>query len=107
MLGLHLLCRDRLNLTRGGQPDTWESGFWDVSPADASTLVGGMLYLHQSKGDRSYFGGRISSFREVDTDHVKKARIVFAFTFDAKARGASWQGAKHGIAVKSGVVNEE
>jgi hypothetical protein len=66
-----------------------------------------MLYLHQSKGDRSYFGGRISSFREVETERARSARIVFAFTFDEKARDASWQGAKHGMAVKGGVVNEE
>lgn len=107
MLGLHLLCRDRLNLTRGAEPNTWESGFWDVSPTDAATLVGGMLYLHQTKGDRSYFGGRISAFKGVETDRPRGARIVFAFTFDEKARGASWQGAKLAMAVKSGVVNEE
>jgi len=66
-----------------------------------------MLYLHQSKGTRSYFGGRISSFREVETDRARSARIVFSFTFEEKGRAASWQGAKHAMAVKGGVVNEE
>jgi hypothetical protein len=107
VLGLHLLCRDRINLTRGAEAGTWESGFWDVSRADASTLVGGMLYLHQSKGERSYFGGRLTSFREVETEQARSTRIVFAFTFDEKGRGSAWQGTKHGMAVKGGVVNEE
>ena len=107
MLGLHLLCRDRQNLTRGAVPDAWETGFWDVSKENAATLVGGMLYLHQSKGARSYFGGRISSFREVETEPARKTRIVFGFTFDANARDVPWQGAKHAMSVKSGVVNQE
>jgi hypothetical protein len=107
VLGLHLLCKDRVNLSRGAEPGTWESGFWDVSRENAATLVGGMLYLHQTKGDRSYFGGRISAFKEAETEKARGTRIVFTFTFEEKGRGASWLGTKHAMAVKGGVVNEE
>jgi hypothetical protein len=107
MMGLHLLCKDRLNLKRGAEPGTWESGFWNVSKTDAASLVGGMLYLHQTKGDRSYFGGRISSFKEVQPEGASGTRVVFGFVFEERGREASWQGAKSGMAVKGGVVNEE
>jgi len=106
MLGLHLLCRDRLNLTRGAEPDTWESGFWDVPSTEATRLVGGMIYLHQTKGARSYFGGRVLASREVETESAHSKRIVFTFVFDASARDVSWRGADHGMAVTGGVVEE-
>jgi hypothetical protein len=107
MLGLHLLCKDRINLTRGAEPGTWESGFWGVSKTDAASLVGGMLYLHQSKGVRSYFGGRISSFKEVETEGARSTKVVFGFVFEERGRDAPWLGAKAAMAVKGGVVNEE
>jgi hypothetical protein len=107
VLGLHLLCRDRANLTRGTEPGTWETGFWGVSKTDAAALVGGMVYLHQSKGVRSYFGGRISSFREVQMEPARATKMVFGFVFEERGRDAQWQGAKHAMAVKGGVVNEE
>jgi hypothetical protein len=106
MGSIHLVCRDRLNLNRAATPDAWESGFWDIPKDQAAQLVGGMIYLHQKKSDRSYFGGRIDGFQEVETNLAHGGRIVFAFTFSGEARDARWRGGDHPRAWSSGVVND-
>lgn len=45
---IRLLCRDRLNVHAVKHP-VQDGGTWDVSPRDAASLVGGMIYLHQAK----------------------------------------------------------
>jgi hypothetical protein len=101
---IHFICRDRLGL-RKGEPGVWDSGDWDLAEEDAARLVGGMIYLHQTKGERSYFGGCISGYQCVevpDVDHER--RVVFRFNFDPAARGVAWRGSKHAMAWTSGIV---
>ena len=45
----------------------WESGFWPVTEETAQKLVGASLYLHRTKNQPSHFGGRILSYRMVET----------------------------------------
>jgi hypothetical protein len=101
---MHLICRDRLNLHAVEHP-LYESGDWDVTPEDAQRLVGGMLYLHQTKAERSYFGGRVESFREVDVDAAHKRRIVFRLRSMREAKGVPWSGPDHPMAWTSGVLD--
>ena len=62
MLALHLICRSARHVhTMGG--GLFESGFWDIPVAKGQRLVGGMLYLHETKGARSYFGGTVEAVR--------------------------------------------
>ncbi len=103
---IHFICRGELGVTPLKHP-IYETGEWDVSREDAERLVGGMVYLHETKSERSYFGGRIETFREVDTDMAHARRIVFKFRSTADAKGVRWRGASHNMAWTSGVVEDE
>ncbi|MFC3078199.1 hypothetical protein ACFODL_08895 [Phenylobacterium terrae] len=103
MASLHVICRDRLHLHVTQFPE-FESGYWDLSEGDAQRLVGGMLYLHQKKGEPSYFGGTVQSYRVSGPEDVIADRIVFTITATAEGKGASWRGASHGMAWSSGII---
>ena len=105
MPSIHFVCRDRLNLHRTGS--SYESGDWDMPPEEAATLVGGMIYLHQTKGTRSYFGGRVESFREIDTDRAHGRRIIFKFSFTEAGRGTEWRGSSKPRAHSSGIIADD
>src|SRR5438445_7469752 len=72
MPSIHFICRGSLNVHVVKHP-VYESGVWDVEN-DAAQLVGGMMFLHEKKADRSYFGGRIESYRVVETDYARSRR---------------------------------
>ena len=105
MPSIHFKCEDRLNLHRVSDDGEYESGNWDVTAADAEKLVGGMIYLHNTKSERSYFGGRIKSARCVVTDDAHPVRFIFRFKPLSEARDVRWNGAKHNMAWTSGVVD--
>jgi hypothetical protein len=48
MTSIHLVCRDNQHLTPIKAP-VYESGDWDITLEDAERLVGGMIFLHQTK----------------------------------------------------------
>jgi hypothetical protein len=54
-----------------------------------------MIFLHHAKAQRSYFGGRIDAYKQVDTQNAHKRRIVFTFTFTPEGKGSAWYGADH------------
>lgn len=61
-----------------------------------------MLYLHQKKSERSYFGGRISVAREIVTGHAHAVRYVPL----PEAKGVEWKGENHSMAWTGGLVDE-
>lgn len=104
MKAIHLKCEDRLNLKCIKMP-MFESGFWDIPEEDAAAVVGGMLFLHQTKNELSYIGGRITEYRlESRPELAHSRRIVFVFEALKEGKGAQWQGADHVMAWYSGVV---
>ena len=66
---IHFICRGRKNLTVLKQP-TYTTGFWSVSEDVAQKLVGGMINLHETKADPSYFGGRVLEWLRLDNPIV-------------------------------------
>ncbi|PTL79835.1 hypothetical protein [Vitiosangium sp. GDMCC 1.1324] len=106
MPSIHFICRDRLNLHRVSDDGEYESGNWGVTAADAEKLIGGMIYLHNTKSERSYFGGRIKMARPVVTDDARSVRFVFRIEPLQEAREVRWTGADHGMAWTSGVVED-
>jgi hypothetical protein len=64
--------------------DVYETGDWVCSADAAQALVGGCVYLHESKNAPAYFGGTILSWRTFDAD---PKRVVFVFKSDPAARG--------------------
>ena len=63
MKEIHFICPNRILLTLIERPDdasgawVYESGNWDLRPDEPALLVGGIIYLHQTKATPSYFGG--------------------------------------------------
>jgi hypothetical protein len=104
MPSIHFICRGGLNLHVVKHP-VYESGVWDCEN-DAPTLIGGMMYLHETKADKSYFGGRIESFSVVETDEAHSHRVVFTVTSLREGKGVRWRGTAHAMAWTSGVVED-
>ncbi len=97
----HVICRDQLYLRATAHPQ-YESGFWDIPEAQARALVGGMLYLHQTKAEPSYFGGQVMGYRVAGPDEVLPGRIVFTVLSQKEGKSMAWEGASHGMAWDSG-----
>lgn len=87
---------------------TYESGKWDFKLEDAKRLIGGDIYLHETKQEKSAFGGKVIDAYEVKADDVSRtSRIAFKFQFSPSHRGVAWKGASHGMAWTSGIIEED
>lgn len=104
MGSIHLICRGGLHLHPTAFP-VFDSGFWDLSEADAERLVGGMLYLHETKASPSYFGGVVRGFRVAGSDELAPGRIVFSVESTREGKGVAWKGAAHSMAWTGGLVD--
>jgi hypothetical protein len=81
------------------EKDAYLSGYWDIPIAEAQTLVGGMLYLHETKAKPSRFGGKVLSVEQVRTEEfAHKDRVVFKISSLPEGKGARWRGADHSMA---------
>ncbi len=105
MTSLHLICRSGLHLLPTKFP-VFESGFWDLSADDAKRLVGGSLFLHETKSRPSYFGGTVLSWRVTEANEPYPGRIVFEVCSTASGKGAKWKGAAHAMAWSGGIVSD-
>ena len=106
MAQIHFLCRNRQNL-RCVDPatKTYDSGDWDISGEQAAQLVGGTIYLHNAKGERSYFGGKVTEFRVTETGTARSKRIIFTLLSEDTRKGAPWpSGTSHPRAFTSGLI---
>ena len=106
MKAIHLKCENR-RLLKTLEFPVFESGEWDIAEHDAEEIIGGMLYLHETKDDPSYIGGIIRGWRFVkrpQSAHSK--RVVFVFESTKGGKNALWRGAGHAMAWYSGVVDE-
>ena len=83
----------------------YESGKWDLNLVEAQKLVGGDVYLHESKQEKSAFGGKVLDVYESTADDVSRSkRVSIKFQFTPEHRGVSWSGASHGMAWCSGII---
>jgi hypothetical protein len=100
---IHLVCKGGQNLSRVEKgKDEYTSGSWALSQADADRLIGGMLYFHETKARRSYFGGKVLSARVVE-NREKERRMVFTFKYLPEGRDVAWRGEGRATAWTSGV----
>lgn len=86
---IHLICLRKqqgvglVGVSRTQHPkfkDAYESGRWNLSEADAELLIGGLIFLHQSKNTPSSFGGVIyECFHSKSYDAARHDRISFRF----------------------------
>jgi hypothetical protein len=103
MARIHFICRGGLNLKTTAFPE-FESGFWDISAEDAARLVDGMIYLHESKPEPSYFGDTITAYRVEELAEAHAQRIVFTVVSQQEGRGVVWEGQDQVRAWTSGVI---
>jgi hypothetical protein len=105
MKSIHLKCEDRKSLKCIKMP-TFESGYWDIPDADADQLIGGMVYLHQTKNEPSYIGGIVKEVRqEKRPEHAHSDRWLIVFDAVEAGKGTAWRGADHTMAWYSGLVD--
>jgi|TARA_B110000261_G_C12976291_1_gene314585 hypothetical protein len=113
MKNLHLICRrepegiGRLNLRLlDKESKIYISGKWLFSIEEAKTLVGGMIFLHETKSDLSAFGGLVTEVQETTfDDKSQKNRVEFIFEARKEGRGVAWGGASHSMAWTSGFLD--
>jgi hypothetical protein len=87
---------------------TFSSGNWDLSVADAEALVGGWLYLHTAKSEKSYFGGPITGFEQIQVPGVaRNNRIVLKFHPAVAGKNAPWRSKDSSKAWTGGLVEAE
>ena len=81
------------------EDEVYFSGFWDIPLAETTTLIGGMLFLHETKAKASRFGGRVLAVEQVEKDEFAHAkRIEFKVKALREGRGVKWRGADHAMA---------
>lgn len=78
---------------------------WQLNDDQAEALIGGWLYLHGSKAEKSSFGGQILGFEQGD-GNMADSKIIL-FRADAACRGQVWRGADHGMAYMGGVIDAD
>jgi hypothetical protein len=102
---IHFVCRGRKNVAVVQHP-TYTTGYWGVSEDGADKLIGGMVYLHETKRETSYFGGRVASWRYATDDDTAEHSGDIIFTIQANADGKDqpWSGQVHSMAWTSGLV---
>jgi hypothetical protein len=107
---IHFICRhgDR-NMPENVSSDPitklFESGSWDITVTDAEALLGGWLYLQETKLLPSYLGGPIEGYAPVMRDDVAhKARIALKFRPSVNGKAQKWRGNDHARAWTSGQV---
>ena len=105
MKSAHFICRSAEGVAKASGTDEYTSQSWRLSAAEAEALVGGRLYLHETKAEPSYFGGRVLAwFPSKRESGAMEDGITFQLLADKEAKGVAWQGADHAMAWFSGLV---
>ncbi|MCJ2068133.1 hypothetical protein MKK75_04790 [Methylobacterium sp. J-030] len=105
---IHLICHRQdgryKNLQLIGN-QTYRSGYWKISEADAQALIGGWVYLHERKAEPSGFGGRVTKIEPTASDYDGTGRR-YGLVFEAcrEGRGQVWRGAGHPMAWTGGLT---
>ena len=101
----HFKCLNRLGI-KGLGNNKYSSEAWDISDEDARQLVGGKVYFHTTKTEKSYFGGKVDSFEVLATDNAHERRIKLYLTAELDCKGVEWQGKDHMMSWYSGIIEK-
>jgi hypothetical protein len=93
---------------------------WDFKLEEAKTLIGGMIFFHDTKSDRSKLGGNVvdvqsvkldeeTEFHKVDPEDENKrqSRVMFKFEITPEGREQRWRGKDHAMSWTSGIIDLE
>jgi hypothetical protein len=100
------------------EPNHYVSCCWDLDLKEYQNLVGGMLYLHNSKSEKSFMGGVVKKVERIDlkvgseyydpSSEARPARtnrIQITFESTREGRQISWRGMNHAMAWASGLID--
>ena len=94
----HLICKidednktKSRNLHKDAEKDIYFSGNWTIKLDEAKALIGGKLFLHREKDQKSYFGGNVIDVSSIIVDDNEKVIFKFKATKEAK-NGRAWEG---------------
>ncbi len=96
MSTIHFIERDGRFERVPDSADVWESGYWRISQETAANLVGGDVYFHSAKSERSHFGGVFLGSR-VQTGGEFDGRTVVRFRYTKHHRGVSGGAGRWGV----------
>lgn len=95
---------------------------WDFPLEKSKELIGGMIFFHLTKSDRSHLGGVVKDVLPVnlndtsdypfielneDEDPQRKDRVMFVFQVTQEGREQKWRGKDHSMSWTSGIIDEE
>ena len=81
----HLICKiDKKNITQSrnlhkddNEKGIFFSGNWTIKLEEAKALIGGKLFLHREKDQKSFFGGDVIDVSSILVDDNEK--VIFKF----------------------------
>ena len=90
---------------------------WDFKLEEAKTLIGGMIFFHDAKSERSKLGGNVVDVQSVTHDeetefhkvnpedqNKKQSRVMFKFEITPEGREQIWRGMDHSMSWTSGII---
>ena len=93
---------------------------WDFKLEEAKTLIGGMIFFHDTKSERSKLGGNVLDVQPVRLDeetefhkvnpedqNKKQSRVMFKFEITPEGREQRWRGKDHSMSWTSGIIDLE
>ena len=93
---------------------------WDFKLEEAKTLIGGMIFFHDTKSERSKLGGNVLDVQPVRLDeetefhkinledqNKKQSRVMFKFEITPEGREQRWRGKDHSMSWTSGILDLE
>tara|TARA_B100000586_G_C19980593_1_gene371807 strand:+ start:223 stop:606 length:384 start_codon:yes stop_codon:yes gene_type:complete len=102
------------------EKNSYVSCCWDFKLEKAKTLIGGMIFFHDTKSEKSKFGGRVidvqsikldeeTEFHKVDPNDKdkKQSRVMFKFEMTPEGRELRWRGKDHSMSWTSGIIDFE
>ena len=128
---LHLICtleegsntkRRGLRVIPGTSNRRWKSGWWDFTVEQIEELMGGKVYLHDTKRKVSYMGGTVVDYKEIDmtSETIQKLqklghndiitpkktkRIVIVFQNELDERGRKWEGRDYSMNYSGDIID--
>jgi len=80
---IHLIERENRITKVDGQ--VWECGYWSIPEPKAKQLLDGSIFFHKKRGEPSFFGGIILSYR-IHAEGKFKGMVIFTFEYRADHR---------------------
>jgi len=126
---IHIICKTDEKTKRpiGVTPidiksNLYMSCCWDFDLEEMKQLIGGMIFFHKSKSERSYLGGKIYNVHPIEMtpnyegpyytptieDVGKRSdRMMFEFEITTDGRDVKWRGLDYGMSYCGGVVDTD